>query len=284
MNVVAFGMGYSAARWAQQANLDAGSICGTYRKADQLERLRLALPDVDFVLFDSVEAETRIARADALLVSVPPVNGRDPVLGRYRDAVEDSSVSRIVYLSTVGIYGGQGGAWIDEDTPPAATSVRGEDRLAAEHEWLALAAATGKRAFVLRLAGIYGPGRNALQSLRDGTARRIVRTGQVFNRIHVDDIAQAIAACLRSELPGGVFNVSDDEPSPPQDVIAFGAGLLGIQPPREILFEDAELSPMARSFWANNQRVSNRRLKNELGVSLRHPTYREGLSAILNDL
>ncbi|MFO1117530.1 MAG: SDR family oxidoreductase [Beijerinckiaceae bacterium] len=282
MNIVVFGMGYSASRWARSSRQDA--ICGTYRSVGKLDSLRRMLPNVTHALFGSIEVATRIDTANALLVSTPPVDGHDPALAQYRQAIASSRVSRIVYLSTIGVYGGQDGAWVDEDTPPVATSRRGADRVSAEREWLDFAAGCGKRAYVLRLAGIYGPGRNALLNLRQGTAKRIVRDGQVFNRIHVDDIAQAIDACLTTDTEGGVFNVSDDEPSPPQDVISYGARLLGMPPPPEIAFDKADLSPMARSFWANNQRVSNRLLKETLGVSLRYPTYREGLTALLNDV
>ena len=182
------------------------------------------------------------------------------------------------------MYGGKGGAWVDEDTPTAASSGRADARIVSESAWLALGEQTGKKAFVLRLAGIYGPGRNAVANLRAGTAKRIVRPGQVFNRIHVADIASAISACLRTDLDSATFNVCDDEPAPPQDVVTYAAGLIGVAPPPEISFDHADLSPMARSFWTNNQRVSNRRLKELLGVRLTYPTYRDGLAALADDI
>lgn len=283
MNILIFGLGYSVAHWARSGARPPGAICATFRNLEAARGIQHEIPGLEALPFDSQAVAEKIAKSDALLVSTPPVNGRDPVLALYRDAIAASGVSRIIYLSTIGVYGGQGGAWVDEDTPPAASSARGNSRVAAEQEWRDLAADRARRVFILRLAGIYGPGRNALQSLREGVAKRIVREGQVFNRIHVDDIAQAIAACLTTDRPSGVFNVSDDEPSPPQDVVTYGAKLLGIAPPVETPFDSADLSPMARSFWANNQRVSNRRLKADLGVSLRHPTYREGLRALLDE-
>ena len=193
-------------------------------------------------------------------------------------------IGKIVYLSTVGVYGDHGGAWIDEATPCRPANGRSRVRLAAEQDWRALGAASGKAVHVLRLAGIYGPGQNALVNLRAGTARRIVKPGQVFTRIHVADIARTIAACFGSDHAGGVWNVSDDEPAPPQDVVAYAAALLGIAPPPEVDFDSANLSPMARSFYGECKRVSNRALKQELGVSLAYPTYREALRALAQEI
>jgi nucleoside-diphosphate-sugar epimerase len=178
------------------------------------------------------------------------------------------------------VYGDHGGAWIDETAPPNPTSARSRRRLAAEEAWLALGRRTGKPVQVFRLAGIYGPRRNPLAQLAAGTATRIVKPGQIFNRIHVDDIAAALAASLDRPRAGAVYNVADDEPAPPQDVVAYAASLAGVVPPAEIPFDEASLSPMARSFYAETKRVSNRLLKQELGLTLRYPTYREGLAAL----
>ena len=187
----------------------------------------------------------------------------------------------IVYLSTIGVYGDRGGAWVDEATPPQPGAVRSRERLAAEQAWLDFGARQGIAVAVLRLAGIYGPGQNALVQIASGKARRIVKPGQVFNRIHVGDIAQAIDAALALRAPG-IFNVADDAPTPPADPIAFAAQLMGVEPPPEIPFEQAAttMSPMALSFWQECRRVKNDKLKRELGVSLRYPTYREGLRAL----
>ena len=185
------------------------------------------------------------------------------------------------YLSTTGVYGDHGGAWVDEATALTPNTERGQRRLAAEEQWLALHRDHGLPVHVFRLAGIYGPGRNTLDNLRDGTAKRVVKPGQVFSRIHVDDIAGVLLASMARPNPGRAYNVADDEPCPPQDVVTFAAELLGLAPPHEIPFEDARLSPMARSFFADSKRVSNARIKSELGYSLRFPTYREGLKSLI---
>ncbi len=206
----------------------------------------------------------------------------DPVLRHHgQDFKHAPSLSWIGYLSTVGVYGDSQGAWIDETTPTQATSTRGRRRIAAETEWLALGYCLRICTCVFRLAGIYGPGRSAIDRLREGTAHRIVKPGQVFNRIHVDDIAAAVCTAMLARRVHEIYNVTDDEPAPPQDVIAYAAELLHMPPPPEIAFEDAELSPMAASFYADNKRIRNTRLRQELGVALKFPTYREGLRAIL---
>ncbi len=223
-----------------------------------------------------------LASATHVLISVPPDAERDPVLRHHgQDFKQAPSLSWIGYLSTVGVYGDSQGAWIDEATPTQATSTRGRRRIAAETEWLALGYCLRICTCVFRLAGIYGPGRSAIDRLREGTAHRIVKPGQVFNRIHVDDIAAAVCTAMLARRVHEIYNVTDDEPAPPQDVIAYAAELLHMPPPPEIAFEDAELPPMAASFYADNKRIRNTRLRQELGVVLKFPTYREGLRAIL---
>jgi len=191
----------------------------------------------------------------------------------------------LVYLSTIGVYGDHDGGWIDESTPAQPAAERSRERLAAERAWQALAAARKSAVAILRLAGIYGPGQNALVNVREGRARRIVKPGQVFNRIHVADIAQAIDAAL-SRRADGIFNLADDEPSAPGDPIVFAAGLLGVAPPPEIPFAQAAttMTPMALSFYGESKRVRNDRLKSVLGVTLRYPTYREGLRALYAEM
>ena len=217
-----------------------------------------------------------------MLVSVPPDAGGDPAIVHHaRDIEASPSIQWIGYLSTIGVYGDHGGAWIDETTPATPTHDRSRWRLAAEEAWRALGARSGKRCQVFRLPGIYGPGRSAIERVREGSARRIVKPGQVFNRIHVDDIAGALSAAMAGRGAHDVYNVTDDEPAPPQDVIAYAAALLHMPPPPEIAFEDAKLSPMVISFYAENKRVGNARLRDELGVKLKFPSYREGLQAIL---
>jgi nucleoside-diphosphate-sugar epimerase len=210
---------------------------------------------------------------------VPPGKSGDPALAHFGNVIATNE-ARVIYLSTVGVYTDHAGAWIDE----TATVIHDDDtrrglRARAEMAWQA---ACGDRLRVLRLAGIYGPGRNAFVNLAAGRAHRIIKEGQVFNRVHVDDIAQAIIAAA-GHPHGGIWNICDDEPAPPQDVVTYAARLMGMPLPPEQDFETADLSPMARSFYASNNRISNTRLKTELGVSLRHPNYRSGLDALWNE-
>ena len=220
---------------------------------------------------------------DVLLISAPPGQDGDTVLARYRDAIAKSRIRWIGYLSTIGVYGDHGGAWIDETTPATPKSARSRGRLAVENAWLALGAETGKAVQVFRLSGIYGPGRNPIVKLREGRTQRIVKPGQVFNRIHVNDIAATLAASIERPRPGAVYNVTDDEPAPPQTVTEHAAALTGLPLPPAIDFETADLSPMARSFYGENKRVRNRLIREELGVQLAYPTYREGLAALVAD-
>jgi nucleoside-diphosphate-sugar epimerase len=188
----------------------------------------------------------------------------------------------IGYLSTIGVYGDHQGRWIDEDCPVAPLSRESRYRVLAEAQWLEFGQAVGAPAHLFRLPGIYGPGgRSQIDALRAGRARRIVKPGQVFNRIHVDDLAETVIASMRRPGGSAVFNVTDDEPAPANDVVTHAARLLGIDPPPEIAFEDAELPPFAVHFYAECKRVRNQRIKQELGVTLRYPTYREGLAAVL---
>lgn len=215
--------------------------------------------------------------ADVVLATAAPGEAGDPFLGPLGDALAAAQGrGTLIYLSTIGVYGDHAGGWVDESTPPQATLERTRMRVAAEQAWTEV---THGDAAVLRLAGIYGPGRNALATLRAGNARRIIKPGQVFNRIHVDDIARAIMAAIHRH-GGGIWNVCDDEPAPPQDVISYAAKLMGVAPPPEEAFATAEMSAMARSFYAGSARVSNANLKRELGVTLAYPTYRHGLDAL----
>ncbi|WP_439572960.1 SDR family oxidoreductase [Phreatobacter sp.] len=220
-----------------------------------------------------------VAAGGDLLVSAPPGENGDPLLHAASDGLAAHPPRAIVYLSTVGVYGDHGGAWVDEETEPNPGSPRSVERLAAERAWQAFGRAHGVPVSILRLAGIYGPGQNALVNLQRGTARRIIKPGQVFNRIHVDDIAQAVHACFAQRF-AGVLNVTDDEPSPPQDVVAYGAELLGLPVPPDIPFEQSGLSGMGRSFYAECKRVSNKRLKGELSLNLLHPNFTVALRAL----
>lgn len=278
-----FGLGYSATRIAAQLAADGWRITGTARSPESAAAIQRAGHDA--IVFDGTgptEAVTEALRnATHILVSVPPGND-DPVLHHHETDLRNApALSWIGYLSTIGVYGDRAGGWVDETGPTDATSLRGRQRIAAEHAWLSLGASLRIPTEVFRLAGIYGPGRSAIDKLRDGTAHRIVKPGQVFNRIHVDDIAGTVCAAIAKPSGGAVYNVADDEPAPPQDVVAYAAELLGVTPPPEIAFAEADLSPMARSFYADNKRVSNAKLRQDLGVALKFPTYREGLRAIL---
>jgi nucleoside-diphosphate-sugar epimerase len=216
-------------------------------------------------------------------VSAGPDAGDDPVLSRCAGALgaRGDQFSWIGYLSTTGVYGDRGGDWVDETSPCTPTSERGKWRVAAEQEWLGYWHDTGLPVHIFRLAGIYGPGRGPFAKLRAGTARRIVKAAQVFSRIHVEDIATVLEASIARPHPGAIYNVCDDEAAPPEDVIAHAAKLLGLPVPPAEAFDEAEMSPMARSFYAESKRVSNARIKSELRVKLTYPTYREGLAALL---
>jgi nucleoside-diphosphate-sugar epimerase len=221
-----------------------------------------------------------------LLISAPPGENGDPVLRLFEEQLQRLSkqMKWVGYLSTTGVYGDRGGDWVDEDRPLEPTTARGQRRLEAERGWLKLHSDFSLPVHVFRLAGIYGPGRNTLLNVRDGSARRIIKPGQIFSRIHVDDIAGVLAASIVKPNPGRAYNVCDDEPCPPQKVVEFAADLLGLPLPPEIPFEEAELSPMAKSFYAESKRVSNKRIKTELGYKLIYPNYREGLRALLTTL
>lgn len=289
--VLCFGLGYSARHWATGFANQFERIAGTVRSPERAAAIGSSVSTsfgsaaVEAVVFDGVtaspELRARLDEANVVVVSAPPGEAGDPVLAAFGGVLPARRLEAMIYLSTVGVYGDHAGGFVDEATEPRPTSVRSKARLAAELAWQQTGMRAGVPVAVLRLAGIYGPGQNALVNLVDGRARRIVKPGQVFNRIHVYDIGQAIAAAI-ARRADGIFNVADDEPSPPQDVVAFAATLLGGELPPEIPFAEAAkaMSPMARSFYAENKRVRNNRLKRELGVSLRYPTYREGLRAL----
>lgn len=281
-----FGLGYSSGVLAHRLAAQGWTITGTSTSA--AGAARLGAQGFRGLVFDgqnkTPEVTEALARATHILLSIPPGTDGDPALRVYGDAIAASpSVAWIGYFSTVGVYGDSGGAWVSEVTPAKPNSERGRLRLDAENAWLALGQSSGKTVMVFRLPGIYGPGRSAIDDLRDGTARRLIKPGQVFNRIHVDDIATAVACGIAKPQPGGVYNVTDDEPGPPQDVVAYGAELIGVPVPPGIDFATADLSPMARSFYSESKRVANARMKHDLGVALAYPTYREGLTAIVRN-
>ena len=279
-----FGLGYSAEVLARRLRNQGWEIAGTARDPSNIERLRQeGFAVASFAGEPNSEAVgDLLAGTTHLLHSIPPGKDGDPVLRRYRDAIASlSSLAWIGYLSTVGVYGDHSGAVVDETATLKPSSDRAKARMVAESGWLALGEETGVPVQIFRLAGIYGPGRSALDKLRDGTARRVVKPGQVFSRIHVDDIATVLAASIARPRAGAIYNVADDEPAAPDKVVAYAAELIGIAPPPAVAFEEADLSPMARSFYGDSRRISNARIKSELGVALRYPTYRQGLKALV---
>ncbi|AXS39193.1 SDR family oxidoreductase [Breoghania sp. L-A4] len=282
MRLFVFGMGYSSRAFVERTREQWSWIGGTTRSPEKADALRA--DGIEPFLFDGTERSDALAEALAsathVLVSIAPGEHGDPVLAQYRVDLSALVSKWIGYLSTVGVYGDHDGAWVDEETPVKPVSERSVRRVAAENAWLAFSGETGIPVGIFRLSGIYGPGRNAFVNLDKGTARRLVKPGQVFNRIHVDDIAGALEAAIAAPATR-LYNVTDDEPAPPQDVVEFAARLMGVPCPPETDFATADLSPMARSFYGENKRVSNARVKQELGYSFRHPTYREALTALL---
>jgi len=283
MKLMVFGFGYSAQHIAARLRADGVAVTATVRKpakAEQLARAGVAARVFSAEFSDPGIAED-IASSDAILSSVPPDAAGDPVLAAFAEAIAAAPhLAWVGYLSTIGVYGDHQGGFVDEATPLRPVEPRSRVRAEAEQAWLGLGTAKGVAVQIFRLAGIYGPGRNPLAQLAAGTARRIVKPGQVFNRVHVDDIAAVIEASLRRPRAGAVYNVTDDEPAPPQDVVAFAAQLCGLPAPPDIPFAAADLSPMAKSFYSENKRVRNHLIRGELGVALRYPSYREGLTAL----
>jgi len=279
-----FGLGYSALALARRLRAAGWRVAGTTRAQDKADRL--AAEGIEVHLFDRGrpldDPEKALAGTSHLLSSVPPDQAGDPVLDHHRpDVAAMETLAWLGYLSTTGVYGDRGGDWVDEDSDLAPTGARGRRRVAAEDAWLDLWERDGLPVHLFRLAGIYGPGRSALDGVRDGTARRIDKPGQLFSRIHVDDIASVLEASIARPRPGAAYNLCDDEPAAPQEVVAYACELLGREPPPLVPFAQAELSDMARSFYRDNKRVSNARIREELGVRLGYPSYREGLRAIL---
>lgn len=283
MKLVILGLGYSAGFFARAALAQGWDVTGTVRSADKAARLSgEGIPTLVFGGFAvSSRLAAAVAEADAVLVSVQPGDNGDPVLAALSAQLAAAPNLRwIGYLSTIGVYGDHGGAWIDESAQTRPGYARSRMRLETDEAWLAFGQNTGKAVQIFRLSGIYGPGRNAIVNLRQGAARRLVKPGQVFNRIHVEDIAGVLLASLRKPRNGAVYNVTDDEPAPPQDVVTFAAGLIGLEPPPEQPFEPEKLSPMAASFYGENKRVSNALVKRELGYVFRYPSYRQALTAL----
>ncbi len=278
--LLSIGHGYSAEALARRLMPQGWRVIGTTRSPERAEQLRSR--GVEAVIWPGANLRPAIADATHLLSSVSPRNG-DPVIAALGEEIAAAAphLAWVGYLSTTGVYGDRQGGWVDEASPLAPATRRGAARVEAEQEWQALARRVGLPLHIFRLAGIYGPGRGPFEKVRAGAARRIVKPGQVFSRIHVDDIAQVLEASMARPDPGAVYNVCDDEPAPPEDVLTHAAELLGLPPPPEVAYEAAELSEMARSFYAESKRVRNDRIKRELGVRLFYPDYRTGLAAVL---
>lgn len=271
-----FGLGYSGKAVARALQNRGWQVAGTTRsgRADDLPGIEIHPFDRDRPL-----PKGALDGVTAILSTVPPDAEGDPVVAQAGAAMRAAGPRWVGYLSTTGLYGDHGGGWVDETTPPDPTQDRSRRRLEAEESWRA----TGLPVHLFRLAGIYGPGRSAIEQVRAGVVRRINKPGQVFSRIHVEDIARSVLASLERPAPGTIYNLCDDDPAPPQDVILYACTLLGLEPPPEIGWDEAQatLSPMALGFYADNKRVSNRRMHDALGVELAYPSYRDGLAAIV---
>ena len=272
--LLSLGHGYSAQALVPGVLARGGVVIGTTRNPARAAEFRAA--GVEPLLWPG-DLALALARATHILCSAAPDANGDPFLLVARDQIAASAAQWVGYLSTTGVYGDHQGAWVDEDTPLNPGSARAVQRVLAERQWQA----TELPVHIFRLAGIYGPGRGPFEKVRDGTARRILKPGQVFSRIHVADIAQVLLASMDHPNPGAVYNVCDDDPAPPEDVLSYAAALLGLPEPPGIPYDQAEMTPMARSFYAESKRVRNDRIKTTLGVQLRYPTYRDGLAALL---
>lgn len=275
-----FGHGFSARALTRLLIPQGWRVIGTTRSADKAESLRAS--GVEPVLFPGDLPPEGLSEATHLLISAGPDAEGDPVLRALRPEIEKLAprLEWAGYLSTTGVYGDHQGDWVDESTPLTPSTRRGKWRVAAESEWQSI---PDLPLHIFRLAGIYGPGRGPFAKVRKGTARRVIKKGQVFSRIHVEDIAQVLAASIAQPNPGAIYNLCDDDPAPPQDVITHAAELLGLPLPPAVDYETAEMTPMARSFYAESKRVRNDRIKDELGVALLYPDYRTGLQALLED-
>ncbi|MEO9650136.1 MAG: SDR family oxidoreductase [Roseobacter sp.] len=276
--LLSFGHGFSAQALSEKLLPAGWNVIGTTRTADKAQVL--ASTGVETLVWPGADVLAALAQADALLISPAPNEQGDPVLGVLHDEIiaAASHLKWVGYLSTTGVYGDHGGNWVDENTPLSPSTKRGHARVKAEAAWRAI---PDLPLHIFRLAGIYGPGRGPFAKVRAGTARRILKEGQVFSRIHVEDIAQVLEASLRQPNPGAVYNLCDDDPAPPQDVIGYAAQLLGLPEPPAEDFETAEMTPMARSFYAESKKVRNNRIKDELGVVLKYPDYKTGLRAMM---
>lgn len=276
-----FGYGYTAEALARRLKPKGWTIAGTTRSAEKAETMN-ANGVRSHIWTGERFDPTWLDDATAILISAAPGETTCPAYRAAEEAIAErrDHISWIGYLSTNGVYGDHGGAWVDEDSNLYPTTDRARRRIRAEADWASFGAEWSLPVTIFRLPGIYGPGRSAIDTVRAGKTRRIYKEGQVFSRMHVDDIAAAIAASLEGPQTHDLYNLADDEPAPPQDVIEYACKLLGVEPPPLVPIDDADLSEMAKSFYADNKRVSSKRMKEALGITLAYPTYREGLEAI----
>ncbi|MFX0545443.1 SDR family oxidoreductase [Roseovarius sp. S1116L3] len=279
--LLTFGHGYSARALASLLRREGGwRIIGTTRDAEKARALEAE--GIEPLIWPGSDVAPALTEATHLLISAGPGEHGDPVLAQLQSQIKRAAphLDWAGYLSTTGVYGDHDGGWVDEQTPLDPGTGRGKLRQEAEAAWQGIPSLP---LHIFRLAGIYGPGRGPFAKVRSGKARRIIKEGQVFSRIHVEDIAQIVAASMHAPDPGAIYNLCDDDPAPPQDVIGYAAELLGLPLPEAVPFEEAEMSDMARSFYAESKRVRNDRIKEDLGITLRYPTYREGLRAMVED-
>ena len=272
--LLSLGHGYSAAALAALLIPQGWRVIGTTRSQDRIPTLRAQ--GVEPLLWPC-EIAPALAQATHILASAAPDGSGDPFLHAARDQIMAARPEWVGYLSTTAVYGDHQGGWVDENSPVNPQSGRAVARVLAERQWLA----SGLPVQVFRLAGIYGPGRGPFEKVRDGTARRVIKANQVFSRIHVADIAATLLGSIRHPDPGAIYNVCDDNPAPPQDVLSYAAALLGLPEPPTVLFEEAQMTPLQISFYAESKRVRNEKIKRELGVALTFPTYQAGLQGLL---
>jgi nucleoside-diphosphate-sugar epimerase len=281
--LLSIGHGYSARALARILPLDKWRIIGTVRSTDKADEIRAE--GVEPLIWPDADLTSAINSATCLLTSVAPTEDGDPVINALAPQIAAAPHLRwIGYLSTTAVYGDHKGGWVDEKTPLAPTTRRGQLRVTAEAAWQDFATKQTLTLNIFRLAGIYGPGRGPFAKVRTGTARRIIKPDQVFSRIHVEDIAQALAAAIAHPTPGAIYNLCDDLAAPPEDVIAFAAKLLDAPIPPAEPWDTADMTPMARSFYAESKRVANQRIKSDLGITLKYPDYKSGLRALLKNL
>lgn len=274
--LLSIGHGFSAREFGSFVIRKGWKVIGTTRSDEKAQHLKSI--GVEPVVWPGEDLSAYISEASYILISAAPSSNGDGFLLQYEDVLKDAKhLKWIGYLSTTGVYGDHGGAWVDEDTPVNPTTMRGQHRIRAEQDWLN----SGLPVHIFRLAGIYGPGRGPFEKLRNGTARLVKKKGQVFGRIHIEDIAQALYASTQSPNPGRIYNLSDDEPAAPEVILTYAADLLGMPHPPVVDFETADMTPMARSFYSECKRVRNDRMKKELGITLKYPGYKEALDEIL---